>query len=42
MIAKLKGTGSSDEQYAAKVRGYIAEQGPTKWLASTSHLVSEL
>ena len=42
MIAELKRTSSCDEQDAAKVRGDIAEQGPMKWLAFTSHLLSEL
>ena len=42
MIAELQRTGGSDEQDAAKVRGHIAEQGPMKWLAPTSHLLSGL
>ncbi len=42
MIAELKRTGGSDEQDTAKVRGYIAEQGPMKWLASTSHPLTDL
>ena len=42
MITVLERTGGSDEQDAAKVRGHVAEQGPMKWLVSTSHLLSEL
>ena len=42
MIAKLKRADGSDEQDAAKVCGYIAEQGPMKWLASISHLSSKV
>ena len=38
MIAELKRADGSDEQDAAKVCGYIAEQGPMKWLATISHL----
>lgn len=42
MIAELKRTDGSDEQDAAKVCGYVAEQGPVKWLAFTSHLLSRV
>ena len=42
MIAELKRADGSDEQDAAEVCGYIAEQGPMKWLASISHLSSKV
>lgn len=42
MIAELKRTDGSDEQDAAKVCGYIAEQVPMQWLASTSHFLSRV
>ena len=42
MIAELKSTDGSDEQDAAKVCGYIAEQVPMQWLDSTSHFVSRV
>ena len=41
MIAELKRTDGSDEQDAAKVCGYIAEEVPMQWLASTSHFLSK-
>lgn len=40
MIAELKRADGSDDQDAAKVCSYIAEQGPTKWLVPISHLSS--